>query len=187
MKTVFGCVLLILCLATALSAAPLTYDFRTSSLVNTPGGDNEPSIGPVLAYLQSQGLTLTTVGGLGFNVGCGSTTNNCLGADQAFVDDFAGQIHGTFAAPSADFGIMEVNNQSLVNLYDSGGNLITSYSSTFTYSGTPVSFFDLFLNYDAMYTITFDPSAGSTPEPGTMLLLGSGIVGVAGWLRRQLH
>ncbi len=177
MKRSVICMFSGLCLATLLHAGPVTFDFRTSSLVNTLGGDNEPSIGPVLADLQSMGLTLTTVGGLGFNVGCGYSTNNCLGADQTYVDDFAGQIHGVFTVPSAIFGIMEANDQSLVNLYDAGSSFIGSYNSTFNYSGTPVSFFDVFLNYDAMYTITFNPSA-SVPEPGTLGILGAGLLGV---------
>lgn len=187
MKTTLGCILLVFCLSTLSQAAPVTFDFRTSSLVNTNGGNNEASIGPVLAQLQSMGLTLTTVGGLGFNVGCGSTTGNCLGADQTFVDDFAGHIHGVFAAPSVDLGIMEANNFSPVNLYDIGGSLITSYSSTFTYTGTPVSFFDVFLQYDGMYTITFDQSSSAVPEPTSLLLLGTGLgaIGLAAWRKRK--
>jgi hypothetical protein len=184
MKRVVICVFSVLCLAALLHAGPVTFDFRTSSLVNTAGGNNEPSIGPVLAQLQSMGLTLTTVGGLGFNVGCGYTTGNCLGADQSSVDDFAGHIHGLFTAPSGTFGIMEANNVSLVNLYDAGSSFIGSYSSTFNYSGAPVSFFDVFLSYDAMYTITFNPST-ATPEPGTLGMLGAGLLGVAFLLRRK--
>ena len=179
------CVFSGLCLATLLHAGPVTFDFRTSSLVNTNGGDNEPSIGPVLAQLQSMGLTLTTVGGLGFNVGCGATTENCLGADQVSVDDFAGQIHGLFTVPSGTFGIMEANDFSLVDLYDAGGSFIGSYSSTFNYSGaTPVSFFDVFLSFDGIFTISFSPST-ATPEPGTLGMLGAGLLGVAFLLRRK--
>ena len=184
MKRVVVCVFSVLCLAALLHAGPVTFDFRTSSLVNNNGGNNEPSIGPVLAQLQSMGLTLTTVGGLGFNVGCGTTTENCLGADQASVSDFNGYIHGVFTAPSGTFGIMEVNDRSLVNLYDAGSSFIGSYSSTFNYSGAPVSFFDVFLNVDAMYTVTFDPST-ATPEPGTLGMLGAGLLGVAFLLRRK--
>jgi len=185
MKRGVICVFSGLCLAALLHAGPVTFDFRTSSLVNTSGGDNEPSIGPVLAQLQSMGVTLTTVGGLGFNIGCGYTTENCLGADQFSIDDFAGQIHGVFTLPSGIFGIMEVNDKSLVNLYDAGSNFIGSYSSTFNYSGaTPVSFFDVFLNFDGMYTISFSPST-ATPEPGTLGMLGAGLLGVGFLLRRK--
>lgn len=37
--------------------------------------------------------------------------------------------------------------------------------------------------YDTVVTITFTPT---TPEPGSLLLFGSGIVGLAGVLRRKL-
>ncbi len=40
-----------------------------------------------------------------------------------------------------------------------------------------------FMDYDRRVTLTFTPS----PEPGTLALFGSGIVGLAGLLRRRLR
>lgn len=81
------------------------------------------------------------------------------------------------------------------NAYDSMGNLI----GTATISGVPVANWGTnFINVNAagidhvtfagdfyvLDNLTF--SSGTTPEPGSLLLLGSGVLALAGVLRRKL-
>lgn len=173
-------IVLITLLGTAPAAYPatITYDFSTSSLIDSVGANNEPSIGPVLATLSSLGLSLTTIGGLGFNVGCGATP--CLGADNSLVDDFEGQIRGFFSTPSSTLAISFVNPglpDTITNIFDTSNNLIASFSNDFSYLGGsgPVSFFDVLLTFDAMDSITFDSNAAAVPEPSTLVLLASAV------------
>jgi hypothetical protein len=76
-------------------------------------------------------------------------------------------------------------------VYDASFNLIESYNLTFvTGTGvnlgewiefsetTPISFFTMTGNYVGV--------ANPIPEPGSLLLLGSGLLGVAGMIRRKL-
>ena len=159
--------------ATAAQAAVITYNFPTSGLVNFFESNNEPTIPPVLATLSSLGLTLTTVSGLGFNVGC---VPACLGADESATDDFAGHIHGVFSSTSSVLGITFVNSEApptVTNLYDSSSALIASFNDSFFYAGGSgaVSFFDVFLTFDGMNDITFDTKGTAVPEPSSFSLL----------------
>jgi len=176
---------------TPAQAGPVTYDFRTVPLLKDVGGNNASSIAPVLAEFQSMGFTLTPVGGLAFNVGCGTTlVDKCRGADQTSVNDFDGQIHGVFAVPSSMLGIIAVNSSTTVNPHGVGGDFIGSYGATSNYTGgPPVSHFEFLPNCDAMFVISWNPTASPVPEPASLLPVSAGIAGLGrAWRkRRQQH
>ena len=79
-------------------------------------------------------------------------------------------------------------------VYDTSNNLIESYNLTFLTGGglnsgewirfvefTPIGSFTMSDNYVGVT----GQAATPTPEPGTLALLGSGIVGLAGFARRK--
>jgi hypothetical protein len=84
-----------------------------------------------------------------------------------------------------------------IAVWDSGGNLIESFDLIFLTSGAPdtgafygfqeatanISSFTLTDNYIGITNLTV---GGTVPEPGSLLLIGTGLLGVIGCGRRRL-
>lgn len=83
---------------------------------------------------------------------------------------------------------------TILAVYDVNFNLIESYNLTFNFNDnnlvnagewirfdedTPIKYFTMTDNYVGV-------TAGGIPEPGTLIMLGTGILGLAGTLRRKL-
>jgi PEP-CTERM motif-containing protein len=108
----------------------------------------------------------------------------------------------TFASPVAAVGGF-LNyypgsfNPTTIAVYDSNGNQIESYDLIFNTSGANdtgsfygfqetsnvIKSFTLTDNYIGITNLTY---ASAVPEPGSLLLLGSGFMGAAGYLRKRL-
>jgi hypothetical protein len=84
---------------------------------------------------------------------------------------------------------------STIAVYDSGGNLIESYDLSFLTSGADdtgafygflengpvIKYFTLTDNYVGITSLTV-----GTPEPSSLLLIGTGLLGIVGYGRRRL-
>jgi PEP-CTERM motif len=166
----------------ALPASADTIDF--SALPDVPGAGGEITGDEFV----SQGLQLTLVSGVAFNVGCG-TILSCLGADLATADDFEGSFRGSFVFPGTttpmsvlsldiDFCCSTVKPvPTVTRLFDSGGQLIGVFSDgDVAYFGqTPVAWFETRLGYDAMSTLSFERFSPPVPEPTSLVLMLGGV------------
>ena len=94
----------------------------------------------------------------------------------------------------AFLSISNYYGQSLGESYISIGNG-TIPGGSFVYYNNAGNFNELFTNSwdgiglqpDLAFTADFSSSAGSTPEPGTLLLFGTGLIGAVSALRRKMN
>lgn len=101
----------------------------------------------------------------------------------------AGFVNGeTFTVEHDDGVELYVNG---VNVLDDGGPT-APVNTTFTYTGTTGNFDFQFIYTECCFgTADFDttlapPTSSTTPEPGTFVLLGSGLLGLFGMAKRRL-
>ncbi len=89
-----------------------------------------------------------------------------------------------------------------IAVYDASHTLIESYNLTWNFNGTcpldcgqllgfaestaNISYLTLTDNYVALVDLTTDFNTSTTPEPSSLLLLGSGVLGLTGVIRRKL-
>ncbi len=112
-----------------------------------------------------------------------------------------------FASPVQSVGaffnyVPGSSNPTTVSVYDSSMTLIESYNLTWNFnnsscvdcgmlvgfleSSKDISYLTMSDNYVALANLTTNFNASTTPEPSSLLLLGSGILGLAGVVRRKL-
>ena len=168
-----------------------TFDFSfsgSSIYPYSPGSIHGPVRG-----LQDQGAgqftaTLTGVPGEYAITGITGETNGSAIKGLVGVGDFTGNDNLLLfgdgaAAPLSQSGVSYLlSNGQLVNLYFSsdfeGGSLeVTPQIIMETPPGSPGALF--------LQTLTITPAMSQTPEPGTMSLVGLGLVGAVGAVRRR--
>ncbi len=123
--------------------------------------------------------------------------NNGTGTGVGETDIFT--LSGTVVFDGAYFSGPSIGGPIYFNLYDNGSLVWTSDQLTpdpatpqFLASGYAGAVNEIGVvgneGFFVMDNFTFEPSGGgTTPEPGSLALLGTGVVAVAGALRRKLH
>src|SRR5664279_701477 len=115
--------------------------------------------------------------------GTGSFSNSlfCSGCFGGSADIYTSTISGLNVSLGAGTYYLELLNGTtavggLSNLYwDENSGPSTAYEYPFFMAGINSQAFNI-----------YGTSSGSTPEPGTLMLLGSGVAGLAGMLRRKI-
>jgi PEP-CTERM motif len=125
--------------------------------------------------------------------------------DSTFFYGVTDTMTFAFSTPVAAVGgflnyVPDSGNPTTIAVYNSADVLIESYNLTFVVSGsdqgqfigfseptTDISYFTLTDNYIGLtdFTVSADPVSTTTPEPGSLVLLGSGGLSLLGFLRRR--
>jgi hypothetical protein len=126
----------------------------------------------------------------------GQTTISGLSYDFFLIDDFGGNagaqyqnniyinntLVGSFLVPDCNFCQTHMEFSGSLNFGTLEGDGTYALSIVLGQSAPAGDGNEIFV---APGSATLISNAGTTPEPGTLVLMGSGVLGLAGWARRR--
>lgn len=166
-----------------------TYHFGTSTtgtvqVLSTPGTYTDPAnpgfcIGPPTACSSGGGVS----GSFAFanvNPSLSTITFTFFGSTAGASGSFSVDL-SNFVVPDHD----QITGITFASGSMAGGSESVSWNGTDAiFTGISANDFDAIGGVSAVFDVAMTPTA--TPEPGSLLMLGTGLVGLAGVLRRKL-
>lgn len=178
---------ILIALFVAPAFADSTYHFTNNGLISASAGSSGINVTSVLTKITQNGqiIALGPVGTIDFSTG--SFTGSLLGGGQFSAGTFDITINGVGA-------ILMANNFAGAwtklsgDMYKLVGTFSTEVNGL-AENGTTTQFFELerkngHLFFDDVHGKT-SVSPAAVPEPGTLTLLGTGLLGLGGMVRRK--
>ena len=158
-----------------LTPANITFSFTTTSALNFASGDDNS----VYAFFESGGVPA------GAFVGADMGFNDTI--TMFTVNNFTLAHNTPFTLGHDDGASFYING----NIFYTNPGPTSFQVNTFTYSGPTVTGGTLQIVYGECcgapgYFETNLPTGGTTPEPGTLVMVGSGALGLVGVIRRKI-
>ena len=149
-------------------------------MLNSDGAGFEGYQGNVNVVLSSLGSSIVNVDG-GYDPQYHVTTNI---ATNPFTTGVSSVIYAYTSALTGGTGlVVGVSGQQFISYQAIGSGYVFVIADSNTGDGLGQPSYgngQLYLNF-------LNGGSGSTPEPGTLIMFGSGIVGLAGFLRRKIN